>query len=206
MKSDQILIVDYGMGNIGSLINMLRYLNKDVIVSKEYKDIDRASKIILPGVGAFDSAMKRINKTDGLLDSLNNKALIEKVPFLGICLGMQLITNRSEEGEKRGLGWIDAVAKKFPNDKNFKVPHMGWNEAMSSNNNLLINNKLDYHKYYFVHSFYVKVKNSAHSIMKTQYSCEFDSAIAKENIFGVQFHPEKSHKYGMEILTNFSNV
>ena len=143
MKSDQILIVDYGMGNIGSLINMLRYLNKDVIVSKEYKDIDRASKIILPGVGAFDSAMKRINKTDGLLDSLNNKALIEKVPFLGICLGMQLITNRSEEGEKRGLGWIDAVAKKFPNDNNFKVPHMGWNEAMSSNNNLLINNKLN---------------------------------------------------------------
>ena len=132
-------IIDYGMGNIGSLLNMMRYLDIKTRVSSDISELKSAKRIILPGVGAFDAAMKRINETDGLKEVLCEKVLVEKIPILGICLGMQLITNSSEEGNLDGLGWIDAKTVKFPDFDDLKIPHMGWNGAFSyvSDNPLL---------------------------------------------------------------------
>ncbi len=195
------------MGNIGSLLNMMRYLDIKTNVSSDISELKSAKRIILPGVGAFDTAMKRINETDGLKEVLCEKILVEKIPILGICLGMQLITNSSEEGNLDGLGWIDAETVKFPEFVDLKIPHMGWNEAFSyvRDNPLLKETKVD-QKYYFVHSYHVKVKEENDSIMKTDYGIIFNSIVNRNNIFGVQFHPEKSHKFGMKILHNFSNI
>ena len=195
------------MGNIGSLLNMMRYLDINTYVSSDISELRSAKRIILPGVGAFDTAMKRINETDGLKDILYEKILVEKIPILGICLGMQLITNSSEEGKLKGLAWIDAETVKFPDFDDLKIPHMGWNAASSyvSDNPLLKETTVD-QKYYFVHSYHVKVKEENDSIMKTDYGILFNSIVNRNNIFGVQFHPEKSHKFGMKILNNFSNI
>ena len=201
-----ITIVSYGVGNTGSLRNMFKRLGTDVKIETEPENIKKANKIVLPGVGAFDTAMENINKKTGLVDVLNTKALVEKIPILGICLGMQILANKSEEGKLNGLGWINASVKKFPNNKNLKVPHMGWNYIDIYKKNALTQNLHENSRFYFVHSFYVKTKNRNNSFFKTNYGVEFDSGIQKDNIFGVQFHPEKSHKFGIKILKNFLDI
>jgi glutamine amidotransferase len=200
-----ITVVDYGLGNLGSIENMLKRINVPVNVTSNLSEIKKASKLLLPGVGKFDAAMNRINDS-GLRDVLDEKALNEKIPVLGICLGMQLLTYSSEEGEVPGLGWIKATTKKFPVFDDLKVPHMGWNEVDVSNDNLLIQSLPKNPRFYFVHSYCVHVNDSKHSILKTKYGIEFDSAVGHGNVFGAQFHPEKSHKFGMQLLRNFASI
>lgn len=200
-----LIIVDYGMGNIGSLQNMFKKIGVDAISSSDPDIICKASHLVLPGVGSYDTALHKIDNIVGLMQVLNNLAMVLKIPILGICLGMQLIVCDSEEGKLPGLNWIPGHVYKFPNINNLKVPHMGWNNVNLSRDTSLIN-KIDSMRYYFVHSYYVKVDNDNDSIMKTTYGITFDSAINRDNIFGVQFHPEKSHRYGIELLTNFSKL
>lgn len=200
-----ITVVDYGLGNLGSIENMLKRINVPVNVTSNLSEIKKASKLLLPGVGKFDAAMNRINDS-GLRDVLDEKALNEKIPVLGICLGMQLLTCSSEEGGVPGLGWIKATTKKFPVFGDLKVPHMGWNVVDVSNDNVLIQSLPKDSRFYFVHSYCVHVHDSKHSILKTKYGIEFDSAVGHGNVFGTQFHPEKSHKFGMQLLRNFANI
>ena len=200
-----ITIVDYDMGNSRSVVNMLQRIGFKAEITRDHKKLESAEKLILPGVGSFDTAMKNLEHFE-LKELLDRKALIEKVPFLGICLGMQILTNSSEEGNLSGLGWIEGSASKFKSDNDIKVPHMGWNYIQPSSNSRLCKNLEDNSRFYFVHSYYVQVNEEEHSSMKTKYSLEFDSGIEKDNIFGVQFHPEKSHKFGMQILKNFAEL
>jgi glutamine amidotransferase len=202
-----ITIVDYGMGNLGSVLNMFKKIGVEAQISADLEKIGRASKILLPGVGSFDAAMQKINAT-GLLELLNHKAVVEKVPVLGICLGMQLLTEGSEEGNLPGLGWIKgktlAFKGRIPLEN--KVPHMGWNTINIAQNNKLTEGYSEEPRFYFVHSYFVKAEDPSNSLMKTTYGLEFDSAIVKDNIFGAQFHPEKSHKFGMKLFENFAKI
>lgn len=204
-----ITIVDYGMGNLGSIKNMFKYIGVESTIESDIDKIKNASKILLPGVGSFDTAMKKINEND-LKEVLNEKALKEQVPVLGICLGMQLLTNSSEEGTLDGLGWIPAKAMSFKDkiEKKYRVPHMGWNVVKRSNESFLTQGfeEFDETRFYFVHSYFVKVEDEKNSILKTNYNVEFDSAIQKDNIYGAQFHPEKSHKFGMKLFENFARI
>lgn len=197
-----ITIVDYGMGNIGSLINMFRKIGVKIDISSKPDEISRANKILLPGVGAFDSAMNKIDEL-GLRKVLYERAMIAKIPFLGICLGMQLLVESSEEGNKKGLGFINGSAKRFPVNEKLKVPHMGWNTIKITQNNKLTQFLPEDPRFYFVHSYYVKVSHRSNSIMSCEYGINFDAGISNGNIFGAQFHPEKSHKYGLSMLKNF---
>ena len=193
-------IVDYGMGNVGSVESMINFLgyHKTKIV-KTKTDLELVDKLILPGVGTFDNGMINLEKS-GLLKELHKQVLENKKPVLGICLGMQLLMDKSEEGELPGLGWIKGECKKFIfNDKKLKVPHMGWNEANPIKNDLCEKTS----RFYFVHSYYVKCEEEKNITLKTNYGIEFVSGISKNNIFGVQFHPEKSHKYGMSLMIIF---
>ena len=201
-----ITIVNYGMGNLGSMVNMLNRIGYSCCIEADPEKIISASKLILPGVGAFDTAIKKIDSIPGLRETLNYKAITEKIPVLGICLGMQLLTDRSEEGELDGLGWIPGRARKFKSIGELKVPHMGWNTATVNNSSPLTAHIESKTRYYFVHSYYIKVETSEHSVMQTHHGITFDSAIGRDNIFGVQFHPEKSHKFGMNLLSNFASL
>lgn len=199
-----IVVVDYGMGNLGSISNMFNRIGVQSFVSNDFDVIRGAEKLLLPGVGAFDAAMGVIRKT-GLKDVLDEKVLEKKTPILGICLGMQLLTKGSDEGEISGLGWIDAYASRFPQRAGQKVPHMGWNTVQSSNG-CAWTDDTEEQRFYFVHSYYVRVKNEENSMLKTKYGLTFDSGICKDNIFGCQFHPEKSHKFGMQFLSWFARM
>ncbi len=202
----RIVIIDYNTGNTGSILNMFRHLGIKAYVSGDLKDIERADKLILPGVGSFDTGMENL-RMKGLVNSLNRKVLIEKTPILGICLGMQLMTKRSEEGSVHGLGWIDAETVKFSKEMigHLRVPHMGWNSVMFQRKHPIIRDMHLGSRFYFIHSYYVKCRNAEDVLCRTSYGIEFDSLIVKENIIACQFHPEKSHKYGMQLLENFAN-
>lgn len=205
-----ITIIDYGMGNLGSIANMFKKIGVTSCITNNAEQIASAEKILLPGVGAFDTAMRRINES-GLLNVLNRKALEEKIPILGICLGMQLLTNSSEEGELAGLGWIPARTLAFKGrieTPPYKVPHMGWNVVRKHTQSPLTEGfeKFDEIRFYFVHSYQVQCESESNSILRTTYGITFDSAIQKENIYGAQFHPEKSHKFGMKLLENFARL
>lgn len=201
-----IVIVDYGAGNLSSIKNMFKRIGfRDVFISSEKKAIASASKIILPGVGAFDNGMEHL-KRYGLIDILNIKALKEKVPFLGICLGMQLMTKGSEEGKLPGLGWFDAYTVKFdPTDPSLKIPHMGWNYINNINKEKDFLKKDKKYRFYFAHSYHVKCSQDD-VLYTTQHGSEFHSAIKKENLIGMQFHPEKSLHFGMDIFESFSKL
>lgn len=201
-----IAIIDYGMGNTGSLVNMLRKIGFQSIVTSDVNIIKNAYKVILPGVGAFDTAINRINNINGLRETLITHANVKKTNILGICLGMQLLTKKSEEGVLPGLNFIDAKTLKLPQGKNIKIPHMGWNTTKPINKNSLLKNFKSELKFYFVHSYYVSVKNKKNISMLSNHGIEFPSAFEQENIFGVQFHPEKSHKFGMQLLENFCKL
>jgi len=201
-----ITIVNYGLGNLGSIYNMLRRIGVESIITSDHGDIKKARKIILPGVGHFAKGMHELQKS-GLKEILDDKVLIEKVPVLGICLGMQLMTNKSEEGSIPGLGWIDASTKKFGYaNKEYKIPHMGWNTVSVYRENRLITKGTEEQRFYFVHSYFVEVSRPELSFLKTNYGIEFDSGIVNENIYGIQFHPEKSHRFGMNLLKKFSEL
>jgi len=203
-----ITIINYGMGNLGSIVNMFKHIGVPCQISDDIQLLKKADKLLLPGVGAFDAAMSRIQRIPGLLDALREKALIEKKPMLGICLGMQLLTDQSEEGEGQltGLGFIPGKTLRFPASGELKVPHMGWNLVKEVQLSPLTAHLPEESRFYFVHSYYVQVIDPAHCIMSTTYGITFDSVIQNENIFGAQFHPEKSHKFGMQVLKNFASV
>lgn len=202
------LIIDYKTGNLGSISNMFRKIGVEALVSSNIADLEKAKKIILPGVGSFDNGMDNLKKL-GLIPVLSRKVLIDKTPVLGICLGMQLFAKKSEEGKLPGLGWIDGeiVRFKFKNDQGkLKVPHMGWNTIKIKKDNFLLKDMYQETRFYFAHSYHLACNSPEDILSTTDYGYEFPSIIQKENIFGVQFHPEKSHKFGMIIFKNFSNL
>lgn len=201
-----IIIVNYGMGNLGSMQNMFKRIGVKARIESDPSAILQAERLVLPGVGAFDAAMSRINSLPGLREALERKALTERVPILGVCLGMQLLTRSSEEGAVPGLGWIPGATTRFPKVAGLKVPHMGWNVAKLNVPSHLTEQVGTDPRYYFVHSYCVHVDDPANSIMRTHYGIDFDSAIGRDNILGVQFHPEKSHRFGMQILKNFAEL
>ncbi len=202
-----IVIADYGMGNVGSILNMLKYLDIQAVITDDPATLRKAGKIILPGVGSFDNGMNNLIQT-GLYDALMEKALISKIPVLGICLGMQLMTHSSEEGVSKGLGWINAstIRFNFKPDSGLKVPHVGWNSVHPQRKHSLIYGIDESSKFYFVHSYYVVCNEKEDSLCKTSFGIPFDTIIARDNIFGCQFHPEKSHKFGMQLFKNFNNI
>lgn len=205
MNSD-VVIVDYGMGNINSIKNMLRYLGYSSEISNEKTIIMSAKKLILPGVGNFGKAMENINNLK-IKETLEDAVISLGIPILGICLGMQLLLSYSEEGECEGLDWIEGKVKKFDlGDKGLKVPHMGWDYIKAKEQEPIFDGLTEESRFYFVHSYYVECDKRENSIATTDYGITFDSAVRKGNIYGMQYHPEKSHKYGMQVLGNFMKL
>ena len=203
----KIVIVDYGTGNLNSVHKSLNRLGVDSIISSDPQDIDSADKLILPGVGHFGNAMANLRELK-LLDALHEAVLVKQKPILGICLGMELMANRSEEGNAAGLGWIDAEIIRFnvSNKKRFKVPHIGWNNIWIKKNSLLMKNISESSEFYFVHSYHLKINNQSDILNETKYELIYPSAIERGNIFGVQYHPEKSHDAGERLLKNFVEI
>lgn len=200
-------IVDYGCGNIKAFVNVFIKLNIPVVVATSKPEIEAASRLILPGVGAFDFVMSSFNQS-GLRDAVEKKVLGEKTPVLGICAGMQILADSSEEGVLDGLGWIPGKVRMFDVAKipfSTKNPHMGWNEIIPSPSALFRDIPAG-SRFYFVHSYYFEERNTIDAIARTNYGIDFTSAVGKDNVFGVQFHPEKSHSSGVKLLYNFANI
>ena len=202
-----LTIVDYRMGNLNSVKKKLDRLKTTVSITSNPRDIVKADKIILLGVGHFAKAMKNIKELD-LVDALNEIAIVKKKPVLGICLGMQLMAKDSEEGKTEGLGWLDANVRKMQVDDTlkFKIPHTGWNKIIQSKKSHLMKGIPESSEFYFVHSYYLKPNETSNTLNETEYSFKFTSAIEKDNIFGVQYHPEKSHDVGEVLLKNFISL
>ncbi len=201
-----ITIIDYGSGNVLSAQKSFIKVAKEnkietkVLISNKLDDIKKSTHIVLPGQGAFSTCMNGLKNTPGLIEELYNFAIIKKRPFMGICIGMQMLASYSEEnGFHKGLNWIEGSIKALPS-KNLKLPHMGWNTVMPNKKNNLISVAEDY---YFVHSYYFDCKNSENILAETQYGMNFTSIVAKENIYGLQFHPEKSSSQGLSLIKNF---
>ena len=202
-----ITIIDYGSGNIlsakQSFARVIKNnnLQAEVSISGNPEEIKKSSHIVLPGQGAFETCMNGLKNIPGMLEVLNKFALEEKKPFFGICVGMQLLADKSEEnGSHDGLGWINGIIKKLPSN-NLKMPHMGWNSIKLSNRGSKIKPRET--DYYFVHSYYFDCRNNKNVVAKTSYGINFPSIINKENIYGSQFHPEKSSNQGLDIIKNF---
>ncbi len=202
-----IVIVDFGMGNLGSIQNMFARVDLKAEITSDLDTIRNAEKLILPGVGAFDMAMTNL-KNQGLIPVLNKLVLEKKVPILGICLGMQLLSSGSEEGVLAGLNWLesDTIRFQFENEQKLRIPHMGWNTIQIEQDSNLFEGMYEEPRFYFVHSYYVKCSNVDNILATTNYGIDFTSSVVCENIYGVQFHPEKSHKFGMKLLENFAEL
>jgi glutamine amidotransferase len=202
-KGDTVTIIDYGMGNIGSLENMVERVGGSVAVARTKDEVMGASKLVLPGVGAFDNGMKRLDEL-GISDALVRKVTFEGTPLLAICLGMQLLTRGSEEGARLGLGLVDARTVMFRlSDPALRVPHMGWNEVSVKKESPLFFEMPPEPSFYFVHSYYVQCESASDVLTTTRYGLEFVSSIQKGNVYATQFHPEKSHKFGKRLVQNF---
>ena len=202
-----ITIIDYGSGNILSAkqsfarVIKTENIDADVCISDKPETIKNSTHIVLPGQGAFETCINGLKEIPGMIDELNNFVVVKKKPFFGICVGMQLLANNSlENGDHKGLGWIDGTIEKLPSE-NLKMPHMGWNSIRVLNKNLKINPKET--DYYFVHSYYFNCKNKDNILAETNYGINFPSIVNKENIYGLQFHPEKSSDQGLDIIKNF---
>jgi glutamine amidotransferase len=203
-----IVIVDYQTGNLASIVNMLKKNNTEAVISSDINIIQKAEKLILPGVGAFDYGMQKL-KESGLIEVLNHKVLVEKTPVLGICLGVQLFTKRSEEGKLEGLGWIDAETVRFKPtqmSQDLRIPHMGWCDVQTTRSSRLFTEMFDEPRFYFVHSYHLQCKSAEDNLIEANYGYRFTAGVEHENIVGVQFHPEKSHKFGMKLLKNFVDL
>jgi imidazole glycerol-phosphate synthase subunit HisH len=198
----KIVIVDLGSGNLGSIPHALRRLNYTAVITSSESEIEQAERIILPGVGAFDSVVAALDER-GLRPVLSRRVLEERVPMLGICVGMQMLLGRSEEGELPGLNWIPGTVRKFEASEKLKVPHMGWNTVARSPKSRLLETAVDVPRFYFVHSYYVDCEQSVDVAGRTVYGVEFSSVIERDNIMGVQFHPERSHSAGLDVLRSF---
>lgn len=202
MAAMAIVVVDYDMGNVGSIVNMLKKIGHAAEVSSAPEAIGRADRLILPGVGSFDAGMANI-RARGLVDVLHEKVVVEQTPVLGICLGMQLLGEGSHEGTSAGLGWIPAESVKLSSEA-LRVPHMGWNELTLARPHWLFEGEPADMRFYFVHSYHVVCKDPQHLIATTHYGIDVAAAVARDHILGVQFHPEKSHRFGMQLLRNFA--
>jgi len=203
-----ITIIDYGLGNVRAFENVYRRLGIKTTLAHTAEDLKDATSIILPGVGAFDHAMTLLQKS-GMNEKLNDLALEKKIPVLGICVGMQILAKSSDEGNLPGLGWINGVVKKFDTKlvkHKTRLPHMGWNTIIQTKSDKIFENINDNARFYFLHSYYFHCFNRDNEIAETEYGLSFSSAVYSENIYGVQFHPEKSHQNGIQILNNFANL
>ncbi|MFZ2153284.1 MAG: imidazole glycerol phosphate synthase subunit HisH [Microgenomates group bacterium] len=197
-------IINYGLGNINSLVNMVKKVGGSAIIVNNKEDLLKVDRLILPGVGAFDYGIKLLRSLD-YYNYLENTILSGDKLLLGVCLGAQLLTISSEEGNENGLGWVNGVTEKFKFDTNkrLRIPHVGWNDLkIISNNKLLVGLETEA-RFYFTHSYFIKMSKSTDILATTNYGCNFVSIYNNKNIYGVQFHPEKSHKYGMKLIQNF---
>ena len=203
-----ISILSYGCGNISSIANMFRVLHIETRIIETPEQVLEAEKLILPGVGAFDYGMARLHEA-GLVDALNEVAHQKQVPVLGICLGMQLMCRTSEEGTRPGLGWIDAEVKRFTfpaEQQALKVPHMGWNNLQICRENLIVVPEDERQRFYFVHSYFVHCNDAGDALATSHYGHDFVASFNRENLYGVQFHPEKSHRYGLALMKRFGEL
>lgn len=201
-----ITIIDYGSGNVGAIANLYKRINIDFKFAKCANDLTDATKLILPGVGAFDNTMHRLQEK-GLSIELNKLVVDKKIPILGVCVGMQVMASTSEEGSEKGFGWINGTVKKLDiNDLSGKpfLPHMGWNSIYCKERHLLFDNINLEKGFYFLHSYFFDCDNSRNKLATTKYGAVFPSAIFSDNVFGVQFHPEKSHSNGVQMYKNFA--
>lgn len=203
-----ITLIDYGVGNIFAFQNVYKRLDIPTKIAKTQEDLVGAKKLILPGVGSFDYAMTQL-KASGMRKKLDELVIEKKVPVIGICVGMQMMGNRSDEGKLEGLKWIDSEILKFDGSlihQRTKLPHMGWNDVSPVKNHPLFIGLEDDAIFYFLHSFYFKCNNLIESIASSDYGISFSSAVQRDNIYGIQFHPEKSHQYGERLLNNFAKL
>ena len=199
-------IINYGLGNILAYINLLNRINVDNMVISNVNDLNKVKKIILPGVGHFDQAMNLLEHS-GMLDKILHLVKDKKFPILGICVGMQILADSSEEGKKSGLGLIRGKVKKLKTDKTKLIlPHLGWNEIKFSDNYALFKNMKSNPQFYFLHSYYFECSNKVNEIANFTYGEKFCCAVKQNNIYGVQFHPEKSHSSGVQLIKNFSEI
>lgn len=204
---NRITVVDYGAGNLQSVQRRLASVGASVVVSADAALVEKADKIVLPGVGHFGKAISML-RSNGLADALESAVLGRGVPILGICLGMQLMADSSEEGNARGLGWIkgSVVRLEAEDHRRFKIPHMGWNQVRRAKESALLADIPDMSEFYFVHSYHYVPHDAEDTLLTSQYCQPFTCGIARDNIYGVQFHPEKSHEIGMTMLRNFVRV
>lgn len=203
-----IVVIDYGMGNVGSVVNMLRKVGAEVSLSGELAAVQRADKLILPGVGAFDAGMTRLRES-GLVEPLTRKVLVERTPILGICLGVQLFGRGSEEGQLPGLGWVAADTRRMQPrgpEGPLRVPHMGWNMLRPAREHPLLDGLEPDARFYFVHSYHVCCERPQDVLARVDYGGEWTAALASGNILGTQFHPEKSHRFGLRVMANFAGM
>jgi imidazole glycerol-phosphate synthase subunit HisH len=202
-----ISIIDYGVGNLASIKNMLKKAGFESQLASDEETLEKATRIILPGIGAFDHCMQRFNAS-GLRPLVTRKVMEDRVPLLGICVGLQMLMENSEEGSEPGLGWIAGKTIKFKKDRvgDLKIPHMGWTDVQLSKASPLTEALGAQPRFYFVHSFHVAPSDPGDELLAADYGYRFTAAVSRNNLFGVQFHPEKSHRYGMKILQNFSQL
>lgn len=200
-----ITIVDYNTGNLNSIANMIRKAGGDAQISSDVEVVKRATKLILPGVGHYDYGMKNL-RANGMAECITERVMVDKVPILGICLGVQLFMNGSEEGKEPGLGWIDGEAVAFDRSrlsKELKVPHMGWSEVRYNTTSRLFQGFTETPRFYFVHSYHLRCHHAEDELAYCRHGYEFTAGVERNNIVGVQFHPEKSHRFGLQIMKNF---
>ncbi len=202
-----VTIVDYGLGNIQALVNIYTRLNIPVAVGNSPAKLEAAARLVLPGVGAFDWAMNRLNNS-GLRQVLDELVLKQRKPVLGICVGMQMMAERSEEGVLPGLGWIPGQVIRFKPQQSgprLNLPHMGWNDVVPLDHSTVFKD-LPAPRYYFLHSYHIVAAERAHVLCEAEYGYKFTAAVRADNVFGAQFHPEKSHNWGVELLKNFARL
>lgn len=200
----KVAVVNIGLGNLGSLVNIIKKIGNNAILVEEPQDLDNFEKVILPGVGSFDKAIKILTQKGFIKKLVELKE--KNIHILGICLGMQILFERSEEGQLEGLGFIKGEVKKFDKKIVNKIPHMGWNIVNIKNVSPLSQDLKDENRFYFVHSYYCVPNDPSTIIFTAAYGLEFTCGVNKDNIFGVQFHPEKSHKFGIQVLKNFMDI
>ncbi len=196
-------IIDYGLGNIKAFSNILKNLNYQYIILSEKIELEKCSKFILPGVGAFDEAVLKIKKLN-YFKKLENEILVKKKNILGICVGMQVFLEKSEEGLNEGLNWVNGTVVKFSSNDQ-RIPHMGWNKLIVKNNHDILKD-ISKSEFYFLHSYYCKIRNDKNICTYTNYEENFCSVFVDNNIFGIQFHPEKSHSNGIQLIKNFASI